>query len=118
MSASSPEASGILERLADDCVWTVGGRSALAGEYRGRPAIAAFLRRTQELTDGTYAVEIRWQLAGDGHGVTYYRARGRRPDGREIDLDQALVLELGAGGLATRVRALPFDQGVFDRFWS
>jgi ketosteroid isomerase-like protein len=104
-------------RVGDGCVWTVGGTSAIAGEYRGRDAVLGFFRRLHELTDGTYSVEFLWDLADGGRGVAYYRARGRRPDGRTIDLDQAIVYRLD-GDTWSEVRALPFDQGVFDAFWA
>jgi ketosteroid isomerase-like protein len=104
-------------RVGDDCVWTVGGTSAIAGEYRGRDAVLGFFRRLHELTGGTYGVEPLWELDDGTRGVAYYRARGSRPDGRAIDLDQALVYALD-GGRWSEVRALPFDQGLFDAFWS
>jgi ketosteroid isomerase-like protein len=105
-------------RVGADCVWTVAGTSAMAGTYAGRDAILDFFRRTQELTGGTYAVELNWELDDGERQVTYYRARGQRPDGRELDLDQALVCRLDAEGRWLEVRALPYDQAVFDAFWS
>jgi hypothetical protein len=104
-------------RVGEDCVWTVGGTNAIAGEYRGRDAVLGFFRRLHELTEGTYSVEPIWELDDGERGVAYYRARGRRADGRTIDLDQAIVYRLD-GGTWSEVRALPFDQGVFDAFWA
>ena len=104
-------------RVGEQCVWTVGGSSAIAGEYNGRDAVLGFFRRLHELTEGTYSVEPLWELDDGDRGVAYYRARGRRPDGRRIDLDQAIVYRLD-GDTWSEVRALPFDQGVFDAFWA
>ena len=106
-----------LGRVGEDCVWTVAGESGMAGTYAGRQAILDFFRRTQELSEGTYTVELNWELDDGDRLVTYYRARGRRPDGRELDLDQALVSRLDADGHWVEVRALPYDQAVFDAFW-
>jgi ketosteroid isomerase-like protein len=116
MSARPP--ADFIERVGEECVWTVAGQSGMAGTYTGRAAILDFFRRTQELTDGTYAVDLNWELDDGDRQVTYYRARGRRPDGRELDIDQALVSRLDAEGRWAEVRALPYDQGVFDAFWS
>ena len=90
----------------------------MAGTYTGRDAILDFFRHAQELTGGTYAVELNWELDDGDRQVTYCRARGTRPDGRELDIDQALVCRLDTDGHWIEVRALPFDQGVFDAFWS
>ena len=114
MSARPDE---FLARVGEECVWTVGGSNAIAGEYRGRESVLGFFRTLLELTEGTYTVEPLWELDDGDRGVAHYRARGSRPDGRTIDLDQALVYRL-AGGCWAEVRALPFDQAVFDAFWA
>ena len=84
---------------------------------RGRDAIVAFLRGTAELTGGTYRVELLWTVADDGHLVAVYRAVGERPDGRELDVEQALLVELEHGRWKV-VRAQPLDQAAFDAFWN
>jgi ketosteroid isomerase-like protein len=114
----SERPASFIGRVGERCVWTVAGGSGLAGTYEGREAILDFFHRTQELTDGTYGAELRWELDDGERQVIYYRARGRRQDGREIDLDQALVCRLDEEGLWVEVRALPYDQAVFDAFWA
>ena len=89
----------------------------MSGAHRGRDAIIAFLRGTAELTGGTYRVELRWTLADDDHLVAVYRARGFRTDGRELDVEQALLVEL-EGDRWKVVRAQPLDQAAFDAFWN
>jgi uncharacterized protein len=107
----------LLDLFADDAIWHVPGSMALSGAHRGRDAIVAFLRGTAELTGGTYRVEHLWTVADDGHLVAVYRARGERPDGRELDVEQALLVEL-EGGRWKVVRAQPLDQAAFDAFWN
>lgn len=116
MTARPP--ADFIDRVGEMCVWTVAGTSAVAGTYTGRDAILDFFRHTQELTAGTYAVELNWELDDGERQVMYYRARGRRPDGRELELDQALVCRLDGEGRWAEVRALPYDQEVFDAFWA
>ena len=107
----------LLDLFADDAVWHVPGSMTLSGEHRGRDAIIAFLRRTAELTGGTYRVELLWTVADDDHLVAVYRAVGERPDGRELDIEQALLVELEDGRWKV-VRAQPLDQAAFDAFWA
>ena len=107
----------LLDLFADDAVWHVPGSMALSGAHRGREAIVAFLRRTAELTGGTYRVELLWTVADESRLVAVYRACGSRPDGRELDIEQALLVELD-GGRWRVVRAQPLDQAAFDRFWN
>jgi ketosteroid isomerase-like protein len=102
--------------LDDDVVWRVGGTSGMAGEYRGRREVVAFLGRTTALTDGTYRSELLYAVADDEHLVIVYRARGERGE-RSIDLQQLLLCKVQDGRLAD-VTAVPTDQRAFDAFWS
>ena len=111
------DVAGLLDLFAEDAVWHVPGASAMAGDYRGRDEIIAFLRRTAELTGGTYRVELLWVVADDEHTVAVYRAQGEREDGRTLDIEQALLIEL-RDGLWTDIRAQPLDQAAFDAFWA
>ncbi len=108
--------AALLGLFAADAVWHVPGANAMTGSYRGRDEIVAFLRRTAELTGGTYRVELLWVVADDHHLVAVYRARGER-EGRSLDIEQALVVALEAG-LWAEIRAQPFDQAAFDAFWA
>lgn len=107
----------LLDLFADDAVWHVPGSMALSGAHRGRDAIVEFLRGTAELTGGTYRVELLWTVADDEHLVALYRARGERADGRELDVEQALLVELEDDRWKI-VRAQPLDQPAFDAFWN
>ena len=107
----------LLDLFADDAVWHVPGAMALSGAHHGCDAIVAFLRGTAEVTGGTYRVDLLWTVADDGHVVAVYRARGERPDGRQLDIEQALLVELEQGRWKV-VRAQPLDQAAFDAFWN
>ncbi|HUH14914.1 MAG TPA: nuclear transport factor 2 family protein [Gaiellaceae bacterium] len=110
------DVAGLLDLFAADAVWHVPGENAMAGDYRGREEIVAFLRRTAEETAGTYRVDLLWVVADDEHTVAVYRARGER-EGRSLDIEQALLIEL-RDGLWADVRAQPLDQAAFDAFWA
>jgi uncharacterized protein len=102
--------------FAEDAVWTVPGRSVMAGTYRGREEIFRFLARLPKETDGTYGSELRDVLASDERAAALYRARGGRR-GRDLELDQVLLFRI-ADGLVQEVLALPSDPEAFEAFWA
>jgi ketosteroid isomerase-like protein len=111
------DADALRSGLAQDVVWRIGGRSAIAGEYRGQAALFAQMSRWRELTGGTYRASFASAVADDARLVAFYRATGTR-DVRTIDLDQLLVVTVDEGRRWKRVLALPTDQYAFDAFWS
>jgi ketosteroid isomerase-like protein len=102
--------------IADDAVWDVPGSVPVARTYRGREEIFELFRATRRLTEGTYSSELRWCLADGNHAVAVYRATGRRL-GRELDIDQVLLITL-RDGRWQRIVALPTDPQAFDAFWA
>ena len=83
----------LFEVIAADAVWTrATGPCPVAQEYAGRARIFDLFRETRRLTDGTYLSTLRWSLADDEHAVAVYRAQGTRL-GRELDIDQVLVID-------------------------
>jgi ketosteroid isomerase-like protein len=112
------DVQGLLALFAPDAVWHVPGDNAMTGAYRGMEEIGPFLRRTAELTGGTYHVDLLWAVSDDEHLVAVYRARGERPDGRTLDVEQALLIDVGPDGRWTTVRAQPLDERAFDAFWT
>jgi ketosteroid isomerase-like protein len=103
-------------RFAEDAVWTVPGRGAMSGVYRGREEIFRFLAQLPKETDGTYSSELRDVLASDEHAAALYLARGAR-QGRELELDQVLLFRIESG-LVREVLALPSDPEAFEAFWA
>jgi uncharacterized protein len=106
----------LVEVIAADAVWRVPGTVSVAREYRGREEIFGLFRATRTLTDGTYRSELRWAVADDDHAVAVYRATGRRL-GRELDIDQVLLIE-HADGVWRDVTAVPTDPRAFEAFWA
>jgi ketosteroid isomerase-like protein len=102
--------------FAEDAVWTVPGRGAMAGVYRGRESIFRFLARLPKETDGTYGSELLDVLTGGQRAAALYRARGTR-HGRTLELDQVLLFTI-EGGLVREVLALPSDPEAFEAFWA
>lgn len=107
----------LLEVIAEDAVWTVPGSVPVSQVYAGRSRIFELFRDTRRLTDQTYRSELQWALADDEHAVAVYRARGQRL-GRELDIDQMLLIDLDDRGRWTRIVALPTDPDAFEGFWA
>ena len=114
---SRRDAAVVAELLGEDVVWTVPGDAPVAGEHRGRRPVVRFLGQTSRLTGGTYRSELRYALGGDDRAVAVYRATGRRPDGRTLDIDQILLCRVENGRLV-EVAAVPTDQAAFEAFWA
>jgi uncharacterized protein len=55
--------------LADQIVYHVGGRHALAGDYRGKDDVVDFFKQRNERTGGTFRIVPHDLLANDIHGV-------------------------------------------------
>jgi ketosteroid isomerase-like protein len=48
----------LTELIAPDCIWHVGGRSQLAGDYVGHEQILGYFGKLYELTDGTFSATL------------------------------------------------------------
>jgi ketosteroid isomerase-like protein len=106
----------LFEVIAEDAVWTVNGTVPVAQIYEGRARIFELFRETRRLTGGTYLSTLQWVLSDDAHAVAVYRAQGRR-EGRELDIDQVLLID-HADGIWQRIVAIPADPPAFEAFWA
>ena len=106
----------LFEVIAEDAVWTVNGTVPVAQLYEGRARIFELFRETRRLTGGTYLSTLKWTLCDDAHAVAVYRAQGRR-EGRELDIDQVLLID-HVDGVWQRIVAIPSDPPAFEAFWA
>jgi ketosteroid isomerase-like protein len=54
----SGDIATLTELIAPDCIWHVGGRSQLAGDYIGHEQILGYFAKLYELTDGTFTATL------------------------------------------------------------
>jgi ketosteroid isomerase-like protein len=54
----SGDMTTLTDLIAPDCVWHVGGRSQLAGDYVGHEQIFGYFGKLYELTDGTFSATL------------------------------------------------------------
>jgi uncharacterized protein len=98
-AAEAQEFEAVLGTLADDIVWHALPGSPLGGTYRGKDEVTQLFQRTQELTGGTFTVELHDALANDEHAVALVRARGERA-GKTLDEPVVHVFHIAEGKLS------------------
>ncbi|GAC1375224.1 MAG: hypothetical protein NVSMB32_18210 [Actinomycetota bacterium] len=107
----------VVQNFAHDVVFTVPGRSAVAGSYQGREGVADFFRRLLSLAGGTFKVVPIEVLTKERHMALFLRFTARR-DGHQLDLSVAgFHADRGPDGWR-KATFLPDDQEAFDRFYS
>lgn len=101
--------------FADDAVWDLPGRSAVAGEYKGPDAVIGFLAKAYELSGGTLQLEVIDILGSDWGAVQVQRVIANH-GGRSLDCVETLAHEIVEGKIV-RTYHRP-DQYAIDAFFS
>jgi ketosteroid isomerase-like protein len=104
----------MLDSLADDAVWHVGGTHRHSGDYRGRDAILGYFDAIRDATADTMRLEL---LANDRHGAAFLRVTAER-DGRRLDTVAADAFRFDADGRIVEFWASNANQSAIDEFWS
>ncbi len=103
--------------LHTDAVWHFPGRRGqLAGSHRGRDEIFAFFVRVQELTGGSFHMELIDVLASDDHAAALFRGHGERA-GRTLDNPTCLRLRI-TDNHVVEVWEFVWDLYAVDEFWA
>ena len=106
----------VLAAFSPDIAWHVPGRSMISGDYRGHDEVVGFFGKLQELSGGTFQLEIHDFLASDDHVVALVEGTAER-NGRSHTFRGAHVWHVG-GGKATEFWGTSLDQYADDQFWS
>jgi uncharacterized protein len=106
----------VMGLFADDIKWHVSGRSMVSGDYKGKEEVGAFFGKMNELSNGTFRVELRDVLANDDHGAVLLRETAQR-EGKSIDSNHVHVWRL-RDGKAAEFWDYPSDQKTDEEFWS
>ncbi|MCI0488454.1 MAG: nuclear transport factor 2 family protein [Blastocatellia bacterium] len=93
---SEGDIAALKEIIAEDAVWHVPGKSALAGDYRGHEEIFGFFGKLMELSGGTFKAELHDITASDKHAVNLDRLTGTRGE-KALDINLALVVHIKDG---------------------
>jgi uncharacterized protein len=103
------------ETFADDIVWHVGGRSQLAGDYKGKEQVFGFLAKLPELTGGTFRLELHDVIGNDEHVTVLVESFGER-EGKTLE-DRSVHVWHVKDGKVTEFWGHPQDQYADDEFW-
>lgn len=107
----------ILAVVPEEVVWHFPGRlGALAGSHRGRDAVLEFLAAVEELTAGSFSLDLLDVTASDEHAVALFRGHGERA-GRRLDNPTSLVMRIRDGHVV-ELREFVWDLYHVDDFWS
>jgi hypothetical protein len=106
----------VLELLAEDIVWHVPGTSPIAGDHRGRQAVAAYFERRRELASATMRMHPGPLLA-DGDVVVQLVGGSAELGGKRVEWQTAGVYRIRGGRMA-EVWLVPLELELFDRVWS
>jgi len=112
---------GDLENAAScfspEAVWTVPGRSPIAGAHKGWVAIRdGFFARLGSISGGTFVAELVDVAVGQKHVVAIQHATAAR-EGRRLDITACQLMRI-EGGTIARVHSHYSDQEALDAFWS
>ena len=107
-----------LERLlAPDITWAVPGDNRIAGTYRGREEVFDYFARRRDLAAGTFRMERRDVLVGEGDRIAALTDGVATIGGVEqrwstVGLYDVVDRQIAACWL------LPLDPPAFDAIWS
>jgi ketosteroid isomerase-like protein len=106
-----------LDCFSEDAVWVLPGRSAIAGEHRGRAAIRDdFLSKVGPLSGGTFKAGLVEVAVGDAHVVAVQHATAEFR-GKVLDITACQLIRV-ADGKIVEIRGHYSDQYALDDFWS
>ncbi len=66
------------EVFAEDVRWHEPGRNQLSGTYEGRAAVYEMFGRLMQITENSFAIDVRTVLADDEYSVAVVECSGRR----------------------------------------
>ena len=103
--------------LAPHITWTVPGNNSIAGTYRGLEQVLDYFRRRRDLATGTFRMQRRDVLTGDGDRLAalvdgHATIRGEHRCWSTVGLYDLTDERIAGCWL------LALDQSAFDAIWS
>lgn len=103
--------------LAEDILWTIPGRNAIAGRYRGVDAVVGYFARRREIANSTFRLHRRDVLVGEGDRIAALTDGTATIAGRSRAWSTLGLYEV-RDGLIAACWLLPLDAAEFDEIWS
>ncbi len=113
---NSNDLAVVAEVLSPELVYTMPGKSSLAGRTQGIPDHIEMLRRARELSGGTLRLDPSAILADDEHLVVLGRISAKR-HGKILDSEHCVLFRFSEGKIIEG-RTVPTDLYEFDTFWA
>ena len=102
--------------ICEDVAWHVPGRSAIAGDYRGRDEVLRYFVARRDLARATFRIVVRGVLADDERAVIFAGGQVQR-NGESSAWETIGVFRIANEKIA-ECWVLPYDQYSFDEIWS
>jgi uncharacterized protein len=116
-SYGAHDQGAMVNSLADDAVWHVGGTHPWSGDYRGREAILGYFDAIRTETGDTMRLEPIEVVANDRHGAAFLRVTAER-QGRRLDTLVADAFAFDEAGRIVEFWACNANQDSINAFWS
>jgi uncharacterized protein len=104
------------ERVADDVAYFLPARTALGGEFFGKPEVRKALAAISALSGGTFRLQVLDICSSANRAVALVRATAQR-EGKTLDSRQAHVFEFVDGRIAS-ISNYAYDRYAVDAFWN
>jgi ketosteroid isomerase-like protein len=113
---SKGDLASVLAACADTMTFQVAGKSKLAGKYTKANFVSEFVTKLQELSGGTFKLEVHDVLASDRHGVVlasdYITRNGKQEQIRTVHVWRF------ENGKPVAWYEYPRDLYQYDALWS
>jgi len=110
------DVDGYLSACSEDFTFSIPGRGAIAGTFRGASGLNELAGKAMQGTDGTFREEVEDVLANERHAVVLARHEFTR-SGRRHEYRTAHVYEVRNGKL-TQCWEQPRDLHAFEKAWA
>ncbi|MBV8565771.1 MAG: nuclear transport factor 2 family protein [Methylobacteriaceae bacterium] len=108
--------ASVFAAFAASITWHIPGHSPLSGHYKGHDQVGGFFRRTMELSEGSFSIDVHHVLAEDDLVVVLTTVNARR-NGISASFSEVHVWRM-KDGEAIDFREYQGDEQQEDRFWS
>jgi uncharacterized protein len=100
----------------DNVVQTMPGKNQISGEYQGRDNVLALYGKLNELSGGTFAVDLK-SVKADGDKVVSEHSAKAEHGGKTLDDNETIAFTFD-GDKISRLDLTTSDVAAQDAFWA
>ncbi len=115
-SFAAGDIDALMEIWTDDIVWHIAGEHPLAGDHKGKAAVAGFLGSIVQQTGGTFRAELQNALADDTNGYSLHKSTATK-DGEDLESWEVLGYRFDDRKVS-EIWSFAFDQSIANRLLS